>query len=136
MVGGGGGYCCCCCCCRNLKQYLQMGLKLTKVHKVLSFDQSPWLDPYIEKNTETRRLATNPVDVARAKAMVRSEQQQQQSVAHTSSSSSRITVYLVKVSRTQGTIEIIILSTIQKSLPVCRNSQISKISSYMTKSGA
>ena len=111
-----------------------MGLKLKKVHKVLSFDQSPWLDPYIEKNTETRRLATNPVDVARAKAMVRSEQQQQQSVAHTSSS--RITVYLVKVSRTQGTIEIIILSTIQKSLPVCRNSQISKISSYMTKSGA
>ena len=133
VVVGGGGYCCCCC--RNLKQYLQMGLKLAKVHKVLSFDQSPWLDPYIEKNTETRRLATNPVDVARAKLMVRSEQQQQ-SVAHTSSSSSRITVYLVKVSRTQGTIKIIILSTIQKSLTVCRNSQISKISSYMTKSGA
>ena len=112
-----------------------MGLKLTKVHKVMSCNQAAFLDAYIEKNTETRRQATNPVDVARAKLMVRSEQQQQ-SVAHTYSSSSRITVYLVKVSRTQGTIKIIILSTIQKSLTVCRNSQISKISSYMTKSGA
>ena len=47
-----------------------MGLKMTKIHWVISCDQSPFLAPYIEKNTEARRLATNPVDVARAKAMV------------------------------------------------------------------
>ena len=49
-----------------------MGLKLTKVHKVMSCNQATFLDAYIEKNTETRRQATNPVDVARAKAMVSS----------------------------------------------------------------
>ena len=28
---------------RNLKLYLELGLRLTNVHRVLSFDQSPWL---------------------------------------------------------------------------------------------
>ena len=78
--GGGGVNWYCCCCCRNLKQYLQMGLKLTKVHKVMKCNQSTFLEPYIEKNTEIRRQATNPVDVARAKAMV--------SISSSSSSSS------------------------------------------------
>ena len=31
----------------NLKFYLKMGLKLEKVHKVLAFDQSAFLEPYI-----------------------------------------------------------------------------------------
>ena len=33
------------------------GLKLKKVHKVLQFDQKPWLKPYIEMNTELRKKA-------------------------------------------------------------------------------
>ena len=44
---------------RNLQLYLSLGLKLTKVHKVLQFNQSPWMAPYITKNTELRKTATN-----------------------------------------------------------------------------
>merc|ERR1712055_565060 len=54
---------------RNLKQYLDLGLKLKKVHKVLEFDQSAWLKPYIELNTNLRRQATCKFDEDHAKLM-------------------------------------------------------------------
>ena len=44
---------------RNLKLYLEQGLKLTKVHRVLAFEQSAFMKPYIDKNTEKRKLATD-----------------------------------------------------------------------------
>ena len=44
---------------RALKQALMHGLKLKKVHKVLQFDQKPWLKPYIDMNTELRKKAKN-----------------------------------------------------------------------------
>jgi hypothetical protein len=41
----------------NLKLYLELGLKLKKIHKVLSFKQKPWLKPYIMFNTRLRERA-------------------------------------------------------------------------------
>ena len=42
-----------------LKYYLQQGMKLKKVNKVISFKQKAWLKPWIDFNTETRKKATS-----------------------------------------------------------------------------
>lgn len=42
---------------RNLQLYLQLGMCLKKVHRVLEFSQSPFLREYIEMNTEKRKHA-------------------------------------------------------------------------------
>ena len=42
-----------------LKQALDLGLKLRKVHRVIEFDQEAWLKEYIGVNTELRKKATN-----------------------------------------------------------------------------
>ena len=44
---------------RALKQALNHGLKLTKVHRLIQFDQGAWLKPYIDMNTELRTKAKN-----------------------------------------------------------------------------
>ena len=42
-----------------LKQALDHGLKLRKVHRVIEFDQEAWLKEYIDVNTELRKKAAN-----------------------------------------------------------------------------
>ena len=44
---------------RNLQLYLSLGMKLTKIHKVLEFRQSDWMKKYIGFNTEKRMNAAN-----------------------------------------------------------------------------
>ena len=42
-----------------LKQALDRGLKLKKVHRVIEFEQEAWLKEYIDVNTELRKKAAN-----------------------------------------------------------------------------
>ena len=44
---------------RNLRQCLELGLKIKAVHRGISFNQSSWMEPYIRKNTELRKTAAN-----------------------------------------------------------------------------
>ncbi len=51
----------------NLKFYLEHGMKLVKIHRVMKFIQSAWLAPYIKKNSDLRATATNDFDKDKAK---------------------------------------------------------------------
>ena len=42
-----------------LKQALNRGLKLKKVHRIIEFNQEAWLKKYIDMNTELRKKASN-----------------------------------------------------------------------------
>ena len=42
---------------KTLKQSLNHGLILKKVHRVIQFNQKAWLKPYIDMNTELRKEA-------------------------------------------------------------------------------
>ena len=44
---------------RALKQALNYGLKLKKVHRLIQFKQNAWLKPYIDTNTEVRKKVEN-----------------------------------------------------------------------------
>ena len=44
---------------RTLKQALNHGLILKKVHRTIQFNQNAWLKPYIDMNTKFRKEAKN-----------------------------------------------------------------------------
>ena len=44
---------------RNLKQSLNNGLVLKKVHGVIKFNQISWLKPYIDMNTDLSKKTKN-----------------------------------------------------------------------------
>ena len=52
---------------RNLQLYMSLGMRLTKVHRALRFDQSPWMEPYIRMNTELRKKAASGFEKDRYK---------------------------------------------------------------------
>ena len=47
---------------RNLKLYLELGMKLSKVHRIIKFKQAAWLKSYIALNINKRKVATQAGD--------------------------------------------------------------------------
>ena len=57
---------------KNLQSYLSLGMKLTKIHKVLNFKQSDWMNKYNDFNSKNRMCAANDFEKYFFKLMINS----------------------------------------------------------------
>ena len=57
---------------KNLQLYLSLGMKLTKIHKMLKFKQSDWMKKHINFNTELKTNAANCFEKNFFKSMINS----------------------------------------------------------------
>ena len=57
---------------RNLQCYLNLGMELQKIHRILAFKQSPWLKSYIEFLHDKRKNATDEFTKIFYKKMINS----------------------------------------------------------------
>ena len=54
---------------KSLKQALNNRLKLKRVHRIIEFSQKAWLKPYIDMNTELRKLVKDDFEKDLFKSM-------------------------------------------------------------------
>ena len=54
---------------RNLAMYVRLGMTVSRVHRVITFSQKPWLKSYIDFNTDKRKVAKNEFEKAFFKLM-------------------------------------------------------------------
>ena len=47
---------------KNLMYYINLGVKITKIHKILTFDEKPFLKEYIDLNTNLRKNSKNDLE--------------------------------------------------------------------------
>ena len=47
---------------KNLEYYMKLGVRITKIHKILTFDEKPFLKEYIDLNTNLRKKAINDLE--------------------------------------------------------------------------
>ena len=57
---------------RNLQLYLPLEMRPTKIHRVLKFKQSDWIEKYIDLNTEKKTNAANNFEKDFLKLMINS----------------------------------------------------------------
>lgn len=55
---------------KNLKLYLDLGMKLQKIHRIMVFKQEAFIAPYIEMCTLARKNSSNKFDISQFKKLV------------------------------------------------------------------